>query len=479
MSGAYYSLTQRVLDYIREKRLLPGGQKLVVAVSGGPDSVCLLRILADLRHELGVALHVAHLNHQLRGAESEADAAYVAGLARRLHLPATIESRDVKDYRNQQRISLEEAAREVRYDFLGEVAEAVGAARVAVGHTADDHIETILMHLLRGSGTRGLRGLRPLSRWKSACGDLTIIRPLLELTRRDTLAYCRRHRLKPRSDASNYSPEPFRNRIRRYLLPELRKYNPQIAEALLRTAAIAADDLDYIDSEVARLWNEVARKDKGAVIIDRKGLIALPPALQRYLLRRAIETVLGSLKDIEAVHIEDILNALEKPAGKAIGLPSGLNFTIEGDRYVLAPDSLSLCPLPPLENEAELTIPGRTGLTGWDIEAEIISGADFKEIKGKNPDFTAYFDFNRTGSHITVRSRRPGDRFQPLGLRQPKKLNRFMIDARIPRSWRRRVPVVAAPEQIIWVAGWRIDERVKVTDKTLKVICIKFKRTQD
>jgi tRNA(Ile)-lysidine synthase len=467
---------QQVLRYIREKRLLSRGEKLVVAVSGGPDSVCLLHILAGLRRELGVELHVAHLNHRLRGKDSEADAAYVAGLARRLHLPVTVVSRDVKAYRETQRISLEEAAREVRYSFLAEVAEAAGAARVGVGHTADDHIETILMHLLRGSGTRGLRGLLPLGRWPSASGDLIIIRPLLELSRRDTTAYCRQHRLRPRSDASNDSAEPFRNRIRHRLLPELRQYNPRIAEALLRTSLIAADDLDFIDKEVARRWDTTAHAGNGAVIIDKKSFTVLPPALQRHLLRRAVETALGSLKDIESVHIEDILNALDKPAGRVIGLPFGLNFTIEHDRFLLAPDSLSLCPLPPLENEAEIRVPGRTVLSGWNIEGEVISPSEAAEIQENNAGFTAFFDYARTGNRLTVRCRRPGDRFQPLGMDQPKKLNEFMIDARIPRSWRRRVPVVTSEERIIWVTGWRIDERVKITGDTKKVLRLAFRR---
>ena len=153
-------LESRVLQFIRQRHLLPGQPKLLVAVSGGPDSVCLLHILVKLKDELGIGLHVAHLNHQLRGADSEADAEYVAELANRLGMPATIEQRDVKSYQAQQRLSLEEAAREVRYTFLTELARSIGASRVAVGHTVDDHVETILMHLIRGTGTRGLRGLQ-------------------------------------------------------------------------------------------------------------------------------------------------------------------------------------------------------------------------------------------------------------------------------------------------------------------------------
>jgi len=449
----------------------------VVAVSGGPDSVCLLYILSGLRKELDIKLYVAHLNHQLRGAESDADADYVAGLSRRLGIPATIESRDVRSYQTRHRLSLEEAAREVRYNFLAGVATEVGAERVAVGHTADDHVETILMHLIRGSGTRGMRGLLPVSHWTSSAGGLTIIRPLLELSREDTTSYCRRHHIKPRTDTSNLSPEPFRNRIRHYLLPELRKYNPQIDEALLRLARTAADDFDFIETEARRLLGTVARTEGNSVVIDKKSFLALPPALKRHLLRTSIELLLGNLKDIEAAHVEDIIEALDKPSGKAIGLPYGLNFTIEYDRYVLAPDSVSPCPLPALESQFDLKIPGKTSAPGWSIEASIMPLSAAKVKAGETDDFAACFDFDRTGNELSVRCRLPGDRFQPLGMKKPKKLTEFMIDARIPRAWRRRIPIACSAGQILWVVGWRIDERFKVTEKTGKVLGLKFKRS--
>jgi len=207
-------LQQRVLDFILENKLVSGQHCLLSAVSGGPDSVCLLHILVKLQEELGIRLHIAHLNHQLRGAESEADAQYVSNLARRLDIPATIEQRNVKAYQGQHHLSLEEAAREVRYTFLAQVAKSVGVTRAAVGHTTDDHIETILMHLIRGSGTRGLRGLQPSSLWQSSGNSLTIIRPLLPVSRRETADYCSSHQLAPRIDTSNLSLSPLRNRIR-------------------------------------------------------------------------------------------------------------------------------------------------------------------------------------------------------------------------------------------------------------------------
>ncbi|GAJ10733.1 unnamed protein product, partial [marine sediment metagenome] len=212
--GSQDSLEQRVLRFIRDNQMLSSQQNLVVAVSGGPDSVCLLHVLVELRRELDISLHVAHLNHQLRGSESEADAQYVTELAQRLSIPATIEQREVKAYQVQQRISLEEAAREVRYAFLDQVAESVGAGQVAVGHTVDDHIETILMHLVRGTGTRGLRGLQPYTPLEYLGHSIAVVRPLLAISRHETASYCNHHHLEPRLDVSNLSLSPLRNRIR-------------------------------------------------------------------------------------------------------------------------------------------------------------------------------------------------------------------------------------------------------------------------
>jgi len=494
-------LEQQVLDFIRQNHLLSGNEKLVVAVSGGADSVCLLHILVGLQEKLKIKLHLAHLNHQLRGAESEADADYVSDLARKLGIPATIERRDVKGYQKQERLSLEEAAREVRYHFLTEVAGATGAQAVAVGHTRDDHIETILMHLIRGAGTRGMRGLQPSTGWPSKTGGLIVIRPLLEVSHEDIEGYCRQHQLAPRLDASNLSLSPLRNRIRQQLLPLLQSYNPGIAETLLRTGRIAGDDIDFLDKETARLWAKIARQEGEAIILDRKGVDQLPPALQRYLLRASAEKLLGSAKDIEMRHIENMMAALGKPAGKRLSLPGGLIFATGYDQYQIATDMTGPSPLPRLEGETQLNIPGQTQLPGWRVEATIMKPSTIKgKSEGANApsetitplplnkgkgiqgmglikdDFTARLDLAKTGDKLTVRTRKRGDRFQPLGLLQPKKLGEFMIDTKIPQAWRQHIPIVCSPSQIVWVVGWRLDDRVKVNQKTKQVLYLKFER---
>ena len=476
MTRKRQELPERVLHYVQKYHLILRQQRLLVAVSGGQDSVCLLHILAGLQGELGMKLHIAHLDHQLRGAESAADAQYAADLAHRLGIPATVEKRDVKTFKARHHLSLEEAAREVRYAFLAEVARSIGASRVAVGHTTDDHIETILMHLIRGTGTRGLRGLGSSTPWPATPSELILIRPLLEVSRQETADYCHHHRLEPRIDASNLSLSPLRNRIRLQLLPLLQSYNPRVDKALLRTARIAGDDLAYLEKEVVRLWDGIAQKQEGAITLGKERFLELPSALKRQLLRKAIEELLGNLKDIEARHVEEIMAALTKPAGKRISLPGGLIFSIEYDRYLLAPDIAALSPFPVLEAEVPLKIPGETCLSGWRIEATIMDASVVKGMGLIDNTFTAHFDRDKVGHELTVRPRRPGDRFQPLGMSQPKKVGEFMIDAKIPAAWRQRIPLVCSPQHILWVVGWRIDDRVKVTEATKQVLRLEFKR---
>ncbi|MDD4986121.1 MAG: tRNA lysidine(34) synthetase TilS [Dehalococcoidales bacterium] len=474
--GIKKPLELRVLDFIREHRLVPVDSCLLVAVSGGPDSVCLLHILIRLKNELGIRLHLAHLNHQLRGTESEADARYVDEMARQFGIPATVARGDVARHQAEKRISLEEAAREVRYAFLAETARSVGADRVAVGHTSDDNVETILMHLVRGTGTTGLQGLKPYLKWRIAGGDLAVIRPLLTVSRGETTGYCQEHELKPKIDTSNFSLSPLRNKLRHQLLPLLKSYNPGIEQAILRTARIAASEIAFLEEEGERLWEEIARSQEDTIILGKESFIKLPPALKRHLLRMAFERLLGNLKDIETRHIEEIMETLNKPAGTRLSLPGNLTFSIEYQNYLIGEASSALSPFPRLDGTWTLNLPGKTVLPGWHINAEVINRPQ-PAMKKMDKPFSACLDLDRTGNSLTVRSRQIGDRFQPLGMSQLKKLGRFMIDARIPAAWRDRVPLVCSHEQILWVVGWRIDDRVKVTDKTERILRLEFERS--
>ena len=324
-------IAQAVHCFVVLNSLVRAKETVVVGVSGGADSVCLLHILVSLRERLDITVHVAHLNHLLRGAESEGDARYVSRLAKKLGVAATIESRDVKTYQAEHRLSLEDAARQVRYRFFAEAAERIGADRVAVGHTSDDQTETILMHLVRGAGPTGLLGMRPLTVWTSpGLSGLTVIRPLLAVSREETRAYCREHRLAPRQDSSNLSLSQFRNRIRQELLPLLRGYNPRIGEALIRNADTLAADLSFIEEYVSKVWPKVASEENGAIVLDRDSVVSLHSAVQRHLLRRVTREVLGDLEDIEWKHIEKMRDGLTLRKGKRVILPRRLTLSVEG-----------------------------------------------------------------------------------------------------------------------------------------------------
>ncbi len=470
-------LEERVLRFIRENKLVTPGEILLVGVSGGADSTCLILVLNAIKERLGLSLHIAHLNHELRGAESEVDARHVSELAHKLTIPVTIEARDVKAYQLENRLSLEEAAREVRYTFFSELARKLGADKVAVGHTANDQVETVLMHLVRGSGTRGLSGLKPINFLKFGGNQIKVIRPLLEITRQETEEYCKNQRLTPRIDSTNLSLTTLRNRIRLELLPMLKKYNPEIEKAIIRTARIAADDIAFLDEETKKLASELTQREGDAIFLNQKKVLELPQALKHSLLRWAIGELAGDVRNLEMEHIEEIMDILGKPAGKSLSLPNSIIFINDYGRYILSKDESALSPYPPIEGEHHLKIPGETVIHGWKVKAELLKRGEIATFESDDR-LVALLDYDRTGSNLSVRAIKRGDRFIPLGMNETKKVGEFLIDARVPRYLRKNIPLVVSPGQIVWVVGKRIDERVKITSKTKRVLRLQFKRTK-
>jgi tRNA(Ile)-lysidine synthase len=470
------TLEKRISSFIREYGLMSGGEKVLVAVSGGPDSVCMLNILNNLRGMLDIQLHIAHLDHGLRGDESGADAGYVENVAASLGIPAIIEKKDVIAWQKTRKISLEEAAREVRYRFLEDAARRAGAKRVAVGHTRDDQVETTLMHFLRGSGIQGLRGLKaaaPLPDGDREDG-LWVVRPLLEVTRLETTAYCTAHNLNPCKDASNDQVRFLRNRIRLELIPLLRQYNTDIDSALLRLADLAGEDADFIDEQAAAICGVAVTSEGHLTCLDSGKLRGLPLALQRRVFRLMLEQVYGSLRNLEAAHIDALVRLLFSNTGRSVHLPGGTVVANERNRMVMSAPGSTACPWPALDRDYTLNIPGETALPGWRVSATIMKENFYKE----DDIFSASFDLARIGEQLTVRGRRTGDRFHPLGMSHSRKLQDFMVDSAIPRSWRGSVPIVCSPGQVAWVVGWRIDDRVKVTTGTQGVLRLDFHRAE-
>ena len=454
----------RVLKFIKEEGLIEGG-RVVVGVSGGPDSLALLHILYSLREELGIEIISAHLNHMLRE-EAELDEKYVEEVSKKLGVVFVSERRDIKKLRGKR--SIEEAAREERYDFLCDVALRFGTDTIAVGHTASDQVETVLLHFLRGMALPGLSGMKPLSFWKRGDKTFRIIRPLLEVRREETLSYCVRENLSPRFDESNLSLSFTRNRIRLKILPILRNFNPKFDEAVIRASRASRMDLDFIEGEVGKLWGDVIEED-GYVRIKNRAFLELHPSLKRHLIRKAIEKISGTLKDIEYSHIEGICELMEKPQGKELHLPYGVKFYGSYDESYIYRGELP-SPFPPLESEYEVKVPGETRIPGWVVRTEVLD----KPLSPDDP-FSALFDLDDLGV-LSVRGRRRGDRFRPEGGRG-KKLKEFMIDEKIPRIWRDNIPLLLSDGEIIWVVGFKRGERGKIKPGTEKFLLVRFVRS--
>ena len=440
---------------------------VLVGVSGGPDSVCLLDAAASLRDDTGCGVHAAHLDHGLRGDEGRADAAYVAGLCDRLGLPLDTEHADVAALAKEARQSLEEAGRNARYDFFARVARRRGADIVLVAHTADDQAETVLLHLTRGAGLAGLGGMRPLSSWRSPDGDLRVGRPLLGLSRADTEAYCAARNLSPRHDTSNDSLDFARNRIRREVLPALRKVNVEAGGNAARFADLAAQAVDYLDAQ-ARDWLKSNASTRGdAVALPRAQLAAQHPALRAHVLREALREFVPALQGLGSRHLDAVDDLCAGASGRRADLPGGVAAYTESADLVLRVGP-SPPPAAPIEPH-DLTLPGVADAGPWRVEGRLVP------VSEPFPDgrYAAHLDPS-AACRVTVRSRRHGDRFQPLGMRESKSLQDFFVDAKVPRADRDGAPLLLADGEIIWVVGHRLGERAKVRDGAPEALRVEF-----
>jgi tRNA(Ile)-lysidine synthase len=486
LDGAVLERARLLID---RHSLLPPGEVVIVGVSGGPDSLCLLHVLRRLAAAYSVELHVAHLNHQIRGPEADADAAFVADLASSWGLPCTVERRDVPALARERRLALEEAARQARYAFLAAVAARLGSRTIAVAHNADDQVESVIMHWLRGSGLAGLRGMLPLTPLadyrlaQAAEGQpiLSLIRPLLEVPRSAVEAYCAAQGLEPRFDRSNLDTTYYRNRLRHELIPYLESYNPNIRQVVQRTAQVIRDDYELLRRELARVWPAVVRSEGAeAVLFDLAAWRSLSKALQRATLREAVHRLRRSLRNIDFIHIENALAVLlNGETGDRATLPQGLLATLSYDSFSVAGESSR--PAPPdhplllSEEPLPISIPGSTPLPGgeWVLETEILPACDPAEAA----PWEAYLDYSAVAAPY-LRCRRPGDCFQPLGMGgRGKRLGEFMINEKIPATWRDHIPLLVSGERIVWVCGYRPDERARVRAGTEKVLHLRFQRS--
>lgn len=473
-----------IATYIEQHRLLPTEGTVIVAVSGGADSLCLLHILNQLcgpekRYPL-VQLHVAHLNHQLRDAESERDAAHVEQIANAWGLPVTMRAVDVPQFAQVEHLSLEEAARIARYRFLREVAQ---GQPVAVAHHADDQVETLLLHLLRGGGLASMVGMQPRQ------GD--IIRPLLAVHHSAILAYCQEHALVPVEDSSNADTHFLRNRIRHELLPLMESMNPAMRATLLRNTDVASVDMRYIETQVDTIWSEVVvSTQENRFTLSVPALLALPLSLQRHLLRRLTAQLSNGQSPLEPRHytlIEQCLQRDNSGEEQVLHLPAQLRLTCTLNTvciYRMEVERVLAFSASPEENV--LPIPGHIAVTGtpWLATADEIATdmvqqvlpalarQDWPEVWRLLPTnrHTVYIDSDTIGGVLAVRSRRPGDRICPLGMAHEKKVQDILVDRHIARTERGTIPLFFSAGRCIWLAGLCIADSVRLTSTTRRIV---------
>lgn len=488
-------LLRQVRQTIDKYDLIRAGEALVVGVSGGPDSLCLLHVLRRLAPEYDLSLHAAHLHHGLRGADADADAEFVRRVAAAWGLPLAVEALDVPALARDEGLAFEEAARRARYAFLARTAAAAGARTIAVAHNSDDQAETVLMHFLRGSGLAGLRGMlprTPLSSYRllstgEGGGALDLIRPLLEVPRTEIEAYCQEQGLEPRFDRSNLDTTYFRNWLRLEVIPLLEQHNPQLRVVLGRTARVLAGDYDLLRDLLDEAWPRVVRQEgEEEIVFDLAAWRALPTGLQRSTLREAIHRLRRSLRNINFVHVEDaLLVARDGTTGDRATLPRGLMLAVGYDRVTVAGEA-RLGPLPdwplllPEGEPVAVAVPGITPLPGsaWVLEAALLPRAGLPAGWEDNPDpWRAYLDAGAARPPLWLRTRRPGDRFQPLGMggRAPK-LADFLTNQKVPHAARDRLPLLVTAWGIAWVPGLRLDERARVVDSTAEILALRFLR---
>lgn len=462
----------KVRRTVKKYAMFKAGEKVVVGVSGGPDSTALLHVLDRLARDGGFDLIVAHLHHGLR-AEATTEEAFVAGLARSLNRPFESHRVHVGQYSRQKKLSLEEAGRELRYTFFHDIATRHGASRIALGHHRGDLAETVLLNLVRGSGIDGLKGMLPVR-------EGFVVRPLLCCTREEIVAFLREHKIPFITDPSNYSMSFLRNRIRHELMPLLKeRFNPRMEESLARLAEIAAVENDFMKYAAGEVLSSIWTCGAEAAVVSIPPLRNLHPALQNRVIReilavfspgrraslshhvQAVRALMLGGRPNASVILSDGIMAVRRYNNVAFSRVTG------GLREVMNDDTPAYA--------YHVSPPGeiRVVETGDRVHLSIIEGSPDLMYLSPRGD-VAYMDWDLVVPPLTVRNMRPGDRFQPLGMKGTKKLKDFFIDEKIPVDKRRRIPLVVDGASIIWVGGLRIAERVRVHPGTSRVLKVEI-----
>jgi tRNA(Ile)-lysidine synthase len=460
-------LLSQIKRAIDRHHLVEKGDRLVVGVSGGVDSMVLLHLLNACREIFDLSLIVAHVNHGLRPAESEKEAELVRKEAARLGLPFEYGQFNAKEFQKTGGLSPQDAARRLRFHFFFDILQKHHAQKIALGHHADDQVETVLLRLIRGAGLQGLKGMLPVREGK-------VIRPLLDVWEEEIRSFAAEKKIPFLLDSSNLKEDYLRNRIRLSLIPLMeREYQPNIKETLLRSSAILREENDFLEKGAEAAYRKVVREEGNSLSFKFSEYQSLHQAIRRRLIRKMLGKIYdrgatageGESPDVHKVH-----QMLHQPSPSfQLELSPGAWIEKRYDAVLLRKGEMK----PFLPFDVELISPGRTFIPeiGKEVVIEEADRDRFENYRG--PLDTALMDYESLFFPLRMRNFRPGDRFRPLGAKGTQKLKEFFIDHKIPRFERPKVPLLVSGERIVWVVGYRIDERVKVTEKTKRVLAVK------
>ncbi|MGB9891035.1 tRNA lysidine(34) synthetase TilS [Thermodesulfovibrio yellowstonii] len=454
-------IIKKVKQTIEKYNMLSVGDHVLVGLSGGPDSVCLLQILNILKSSYKLKISAAYIDHELRPDDVPKEIEFCKKLCESLNIPFYVQSINVKDFAKKEKISIQEAARILRYAALDQISININAHKIAVAHNADDQAETVIMRLLRGAGPAGLSGIPPVRK--------KIIRPLIEIERTEIERFLSEKNISYIIDPSNESMKYLRNKIRKTLMPVIKTVSPKATKIISKTADIIREENDYINVAVTKaLMRLMSRKTDKTVELFCNPMEVLNIVILRRALRFAIDSVKG-LKGLTFDHIEDIINLIKTgKTGDRVYLPKGI-------RAIKGYSTLIITSEPPKKlSTYEITEPQDIYLK----ESSIV--LNLKEIKkeelqnfgdGKN---VIYIDMDKIKFPLIVRARKSGDYFYPFGFGKKKKLQDFFVDEKIPRDERDTVPIIESDGNIVCIAGYRLDDRFKIDDNTKRCLQIKI-----
>ena len=433
------------------------GKSLSLAVSGGPDSMAMAHALIENQKEMASDIEILHFNHQIRGAAAKSDSVFVQTYFDSLGIPTYASEKNVVELSRKNKISIEDAARLARYEFFAShIHEKDNKSILILGHNFEDQVETILMHIIRGSGLNGLQGMAEMSHQTIGTLSLNIFRPMLSLNRSSILKYCSDNNIPWRSDQTNTSTEYTRNSIRLELLPFLEKYNPGIFKSINKLGHSAKRDYEYINAKVDELWSSLVTIMDEGIRIQINPFNKLHPSLKWRILQRAAHVAIGDRQNLFYKHVESMLDITEGATGRSLNLPAGIVVMKEYEELVIFKTTDSPSKITSLNDTTLIQTPGTTLTEQWKISASLESVPDFSHTESMQKGIlSTSLNINLSNGPLWVRYRNPGDVFQPSGMTNSKKLQDFMVDSKIPRRDRDSIPLIVSSKGIAAVVGWR------------------------